>query len=242
MHALHSSSVLVCNVFDYWRSKGLGLVGEALGGEPSVERLTFEAQFPTGLPGEPPNIDVALWLENGDVWAIESKFTEPFGAHKYGPAFKEKYFRAGRPVWSDRGLDRSSALAVALQNGAVTFRHLDAAQLLKHALGLRVNHQDRFTLCYLYADQDTPEGMQHREEIEKFALAVDGDFNFVPVSYATLLKRLRSLTSGQHDAYFAYIDGRYGFCANQINTLEDDSVPLVGPARDLGLQRVDGNS
>ena len=211
MHALHSSSVLACNVFDYWRAKGIGPVGKVLGIESHIERLTFEAQFPTGLPGKPPNIDVALWLESDDVWGIESKFTEPFGIPKTGPAFNDKYFPAGLPVWSDRGLTKCGALAIALQKGAVRFRHLDAAQLLKHALGLHANHLGRFTLCYLYADADTPEGKEHRSEISEFGVAVDGDFPFVSLSYTTFLKGLRRLGSVDHDSYFAYIGTRYRF-------------------------------
>ncbi len=68
MHAVHSSSVLACNVFDYWRAKDLGLMGQALGIESLIERITFEAQFPTGLPGSPPNLDVACgsgWVTCG---------------------------------------------------------------------------------------------------------------------------------------------------------------------------------
>jgi hypothetical protein len=211
MHALHSSSVLACNVFDYWRVQDVGLVGKVLGIEPHIERLTFEAQFPTGLRGKPPNIDVALWLKSGDVWGIESKFTEPFGAPKTGAAFKEKYFPVRGPVWSDRALPRCAALAVALNNGRVRFRHLDAAQLLKHALGLQASHQGRFTLCYLYVDQDTPEGNIHRNEIAEFKVAVDGDFPFVPLSYASFLKGLRGIANMDHDAYFEYIGARYHF-------------------------------
>lgn len=210
MHALHSSSVLACNVFDYWRARGVGLVGEALGIGPRVESLTFEEQFPTGLPGKPPNIDVALWLKSGDVFGIESKFTEPFGVTKTIPAFKDKYFPVGQPVWSDRGLTRCGTLAVALQNGVVRFRCLDAAQLLKHALGLQATHKGRFTLCYLYVDQDTREECNvHRNEINEFGLAVDGDFPFVALSYPTFFKGLRRLARGDHDAYFAYIIERY---------------------------------
>jgi len=215
MHALHSSSVLACNVFDYWRAKGVGPIGGVLKVEPLIDRLTFEAQFPTGLPGKPPNLDVALWLRSSAVWGIESKFTEPFGAPKRGPAFKDKYFPSGRPVWSDRSLTRCGDLAVALQNGARAFRYLDAAQLLKHALGLQANHPGRFTLCYLYVDHDAPEAKQHRREIAEFGAAVGGDFPFVPLSYSTFATKLRGLTCGGHHAYFEYIGRRYGFVATE---------------------------
>jgi hypothetical protein len=210
MLALHSSSVLACNVFDHWRasadmiSKGLGI------GQP-IQRLTFEAQFPTGLPGKPPNIDVALWLESGEVWAIESKFTEPFGAQKTGSTMKDKYFPKDRPIWNDYGLPQCGRLAVSIRTGAVKFRHLDAAQLLKHALGLQVNHRGHFTLCYLYVDSEMPESTQHCDELAEFAKAINSDFPFVHVSYKTFLKRLRDHATGNHDAYFEYITNRYGF-------------------------------
>jgi hypothetical protein len=214
MHALHSSSVLACNVFDYWRVKGVGLIGRALGIEPLIDRLTFEHQFPTGLRGNPPNLDVALWLHSGEVWGIESKFTEPFGAQKRGPAFKDKYFPNGVPIWNNRGLPMCGMLAAALKDGGIAFRHLDAAQLLKHALGLQANYPGRFTLCYLYVDHDDSEAELHGSEIAKFGSAVAGDFPFVSLPYTTLLKRLRSLAGRDHDAYFAYIARRYGFEAS----------------------------
>ncbi|MBZ5608328.1 MAG: hypothetical protein LAP38_08725 [Acidobacteriia bacterium] len=212
IHALHSSSVLACNAFDYWRTAGINLVAEAFRIDPPhVGRLTFEAQFPTGLPGNPPNLDVALWLESGQVWAIESKFTEPFGRKKSGPAFKAKYFPAGLPVWTHHGLPRSAMIASALQSGSVSFGHLDAAQLLKHALGLQIRGAGRFTLCYLYVGDDAPEGSSHEAEILQFREAVSGDFPFVPVSYQAFLRSLRCLVPRNHAAYFAYMAERYGF-------------------------------
>lgn len=155
------------------------------------------------------------------MWGIESKFTEPFGAAKRCPAFKDKYSLAGRPVWNGRCLIRCGALATALQKGELAFRHLDAAQLLKHALGLQTNHPGRFTLVYLYADREAPEAKQHRREIDEFGAAIQGDFPFVPLSYTKFLKRLRGLSSGEHSAYFEYIAERYGFEATkQVHAAE----------------------
>ncbi len=213
MLALHSSSILACNVFDYWRVHEVGLLGEALNLAPPIDRFAFEAQFPTGLPGEPPNLDVALWLHTGDVFAIESKFTEPFGRRKSGQAFKDKYFPSGEPVWSKKGLARCGSLAQALQTRAISFQHLDAAQLLKHILGLNANHHGHFTLAYLYVDPSGPEGEVHREEVSQFAKAIEGEVPFVSLSYATLLSRLRILAGGLHDEYFEYLATRYGLPA-----------------------------
>ena len=39
MHALHSSSVLACNMFDYWRTNRVSIIGEALGIDLFIEPL-----------------------------------------------------------------------------------------------------------------------------------------------------------------------------------------------------------
>jgi hypothetical protein len=38
----------------------------------STARIGFAAQYPTGLPGNPPNLDVVLECRDADVVAIES--------------------------------------------------------------------------------------------------------------------------------------------------------------------------
>jgi hypothetical protein len=176
-------------------------------------------QFPTGLRGNPPNLDVALWLHSGEVWGIESKFTEPFGAQKRGPAFKDKYFPNGLPIWNGRGLPKCGILAAALRDGGHNVpasRCCPTAQARSWASGqsprsLHANHPGRFTLCYFYVDHDDSEAELHGSEIAEFAAAVAGDFPFVSLSYTTLLKQLRSRADRDHDAYFAYIPRRYGF-------------------------------
>lgn len=208
--ALHSSAALVCNVFDYWRARSLACLGAALGTGGTIEGMRFEAQFPTGLPGNPPNLDVALRLESGQVWAIESKFTEPFGKKASG-SFKSKYFPGGCGIWRSYGLSQSAELAEAIQDGRERFLRLDAPQLLKHALGLQVNHPGCFTLCYLYADGDGEEAAAHRAEIRRFGAGIEGDFPFVAMAYQSLFERLRVPGAGGDAAYFEYLEQRYSF-------------------------------
>lgn len=76
MRALHSSSALVVNVFDYWCERDTSPLMEALEVGAATEPPHFEAQFPTGLQGVPPNLDVAICLRSGITLAIESKFCE----------------------------------------------------------------------------------------------------------------------------------------------------------------------
>src|SRR5258707_1392016 len=78
-----------------------------------------------------------LALANGTPVGVESKFTEWLHAKtQQRETFKQKYFPDGPGLWQARGLRQSQALAQAMGSGAKVFRHFDAAQLLKHALGL----------------------------------------------------------------------------------------------------------
>jgi hypothetical protein len=54
MSSLHSSSALVCNVFDYWRRRPLVPLLRACGIEGIRNELRFEQKFSTGLGGTPP--------------------------------------------------------------------------------------------------------------------------------------------------------------------------------------------
>ena len=209
MRALHSSSALASNVFDYWRNGRMEDLRKALDLPAPVEHLRFEAQFPTGLRGKPPNLDVGLFLKDRSVWAIESKFTEPYCSAKKRGALKGKYFPGGKPIWDARGLPRCARLAAGLQSGHITFHRLDAVQLLKHALGLRHTCGERFTLLYLYVHVAGTVGEEHVEELSRFAPAVAGDFEFVTMTYTELLRRLRALTGSGEDSYFHYLGDRY---------------------------------
>ena len=64
MRAVHSSSALVANFFDFWSSKDKGSLLSAMGlNEGTAESLRFEMRFPTGLRGTPPHLDVSMsWL------------------------------------------------------------------------------------------------------------------------------------------------------------------------------------
>src|SRR6185437_7497213 len=166
MRSLHSSSALVVNVFDHWTrmdpsplARALGLLG--------VQEIAFEAQFPTGLEGNPPNLDLAISVRDGSTTAIESKFTEwMIPKTPKRPPLKSKYFPKGSTLWATQGLPRCQGLARAIQDGVTSFTHLDVAQLLKHALGLATQRKGGFSLWYVYMDAAGPEGTTHRAEVD----------------------------------------------------------------------------
>ncbi|HEX6070099.1 MAG TPA: hypothetical protein VFZ18_09745, partial [Longimicrobiaceae bacterium] len=102
MQALHSSSALAVNVFDYWRDRPREPLERALGLESGIADIQFERTFPTGMLGTPPHLDVTLRTEDGGVIAIESKFLEVYPAKTQPRAFRESYFPADGGRWSAR--------------------------------------------------------------------------------------------------------------------------------------------
>lgn len=209
MRALHSSSALAVNFFDAWVGLDVEPLLEILGLDSEASNIQFEGQYPTGLPGKPPNLDVVLKLKNGLVVGIESKFTEwltPKSAAK--PPFKEKYFPTGKGVWEKVSLPETQRLADEMQAKAVTFRYLDAPQLMKHALGLATHHRSNFRLLYVYFDAGGSEGTSHKLEIAGFSDRLSAELGFQAYSYQDLVAALQG-RSGVPSTYLSYLSARY---------------------------------
>jgi len=209
MQALHSSSALVVNVFDYWRSRSLAWVASALALSSEPSSLRFEAQFHTGLTGNPPNLDLAFVLPDLQSVALESKFTESYAHANKTEPFKDKYFPVGNGLWRDRGLPRCQQLAGRLHRRELQFRYLNAPQLLKHVLGLAQPSVGRFTLFYLWYAIQSDEARTHREEIKAFADETGSELDFRVLTYQEFFaKALRDL-GAEHVAYLSYLGERY---------------------------------
>jgi hypothetical protein len=175
-HAAWSSTALVASAFAPWRHRPGDLPLAGLGPFRAV-RLEERLHIPHG--GGTPNLDVALTRSgevpgtsgltrsgevpgtSGGLVGIESKLVEhlaPVRARSWKPAYR-------RP-----------AMAAALEGGwAATFadllegrwapRHLDAGQLVRHALSLR-GSGDLVLVFWEPADADEhPEVVLHRREV-----------------------------------------------------------------------------
>jgi len=185
-----SSSALVANGFGWFleRPDQLPCFVDALQSDWQVRDLRLEAEmrFPWS-GGRHPWLDVALDL-TGHLVGIESKRYEPFRSRK-APSISDAYFR---DVWGE-DMTRYGAVLQALRNEELSYDTLDAAQLVKHAYGLRtvLHREERETgtrrdgwLIYLYAEPSAwPDGRpvnpyriaQHREEVAEFTDRVSGD-------------------------------------------------------------------
>lgn len=208
--ALHSSAALAVNVFDYWATRDPRPLTAAMELSSAIRGIEFERQFPTGLGGNPPNLDVVMLLESGAVVAIESKFTEwmiPKSTAK--EAFRPAYFPQSGGVWARLGLTRCQQLAEAIANGRQHFRWLDAPQLLKHALGLATTAPGQFCLHYLYFNARGTESTAHSEEIQRFSEAVGEEIGFQARPYQALVSDIVKHCGAEHSAYAAYLQNRY---------------------------------
>ena len=215
MRALHSSSALVVNLFDYWTDRDKSPLLSALGVGPSGDvALDFEARFPTGLGGTPPHLDVSITRSASFVVAVEGKFTEHLGRATRGKSkFSESYFPRVGELWADRGLPACQELAGELwaeerRGGRQRFEYLDLRQLLKHALGLATQMGSGFRLLCLYYDWTGARREAHRGEVDVFSERVGDEIGFRVLTYQEVFEKLRD--SGQvGPEYLDYLGTRY---------------------------------
>ncbi len=108
MQAVHSSSALGLNIFQYWEKIAkVPMIAIACNFDPrSCEeafQIVFEEKYPVGPGfGIPPNIDVVIHCSEQSRFgrlAIESKFSEAYAAHHIG-GFKNKYL-LDPDLWKD---------------------------------------------------------------------------------------------------------------------------------------------
>jgi hypothetical protein len=208
MQALHSSSALACNVFDYWRNRDSSALVAALALPAGIKHIEFERKFPTGLPGNPPNIDVVLSLHDGSIVAIESKFLEPYGScHVQG--FRNTYFRSKPGLWEQSGYSHCEGLAFRLHSGEAAFRWLHAEQLLKHILGLAASRRP-WELLYLWYEASDPVLSEHRVEADKFASIARSDgIAFRSMGYQSLFAVMCDKAGESENEYLEYLRERY---------------------------------
>ncbi len=206
--ALHSSSALVCNFFDYWRNKDNEILKSALGIKAEISSINFEQKLSMGMRGRLPNLDVIMTLGDGSFLAIESKFTE-WMSKTSKKAFADSYFK-GKERWTEAGLPNCQKAAEKIyKNGKSDYCYLDAPQLLKHALGLANTHSNRSNLLYLYFDlaDDSYIAKEHLVEINGFKEEIGGELSFQAMTYQEVFQKLKSKSTDQD--YLDYLEERY---------------------------------
>ena len=202
--AAHSSSALAANTFGPWRKipHELNLLGMS-----GFTSFQFERQCPTGLGGIPPNLD---FLVDGPeiVIGAESKFLEILTPKQ--PKFSSSYKPENLPQMEKSWADWMAELKAGPE------QYLDAAQLVRHYLGLR--NQPKFKgkkiiLLYIFWEpenaMDFPEYRQHRAELAAFEAKVkNSGITFVWMTYPQLWDQWES--RGFYPDHVREIRKRYG--------------------------------
>jgi hypothetical protein len=188
-----SSAALVANTFGLFLNQADRLpplpAWQEWGWPASSVRLECLARFPW-RGGRHPCLDVLICTPRTLI-GIEAKRYEPFRPNtKADPQVSEWSDMYWRAVWGD-DMQRYEGVRNALRDTTLKFSRLHAAQLVKHAFGLRteVHRKGEMlrkhpVLLYLYAEPDRwPDGRPipaadisvHRDEIAHFARLVAGD-------------------------------------------------------------------
>lgn len=202
-----SSAALAVNAFGWFIERPQlfpALPGPEFAGDAQRVEVEYCARFPWSR-GRHPWLDAVVFTKEYII-GVESKRYEPFRDAKHvslPPAYD-------RPVWGDKMLG-FCAVRDALRSGELQFRHLDAAQLVKHAFGLVTEGRrlgKRPQLFYIFAEPAVLAGKaipsedhaRHRVEIATFAAKIAGDeVRFASGSYHEWLSTWTEGTDeGQH--------------------------------------------
>lgn len=194
---------------------------------PEIEESEWPAEKPVMLEqtvrfpwsgGLHPFLD-ALIITKSLLVGVESKRFEPFRDRKVG-AMSDAY---SRPVWGNQMKGYEDCRDRICRND-LGFERLDAAQLVKHAFGLRTAAHKKYrgkkpVLYYLYAEPERwPNGVaisdaergQHRAEIDTFSRIVSTDeVRFLSCSYKQLLAAWSTHADAGIRAHAAAIAGRF---------------------------------
>ena len=203
MQALHSSSALVCNVFEYWRGHDIDGIALACGADGEMS-FRFEKQNRTGLKGTAPHLDIEFSGAGKIPLAVESKFTEPY-RHESTSNFAPSYFK--KPGLWDH-FPRCEQLAKEIYNGQTVFRRLDAAQLLKHVLGLKMAFPSGFRLLYLWYKVPSQATTTHQDEINLFEDYIQAEVDFRHMTYQDLFRKIKKIPH-VNPRYILYLGERY---------------------------------
>lgn len=217
MQAVHSSSALAVNVFQYWEKINQVPViaaecGFCANGNLCSENIAFEKKLSIGISNRiPPHLDIVIQNNEASrfkIFAVECKFTEAYSSEGHG-GLAQAYLDDSS-IWSDIPNLRDFAGTICPDDNS--FKYLHAAQLVKHILGLKheCKSKDKFKLLYLWYDAFGQEGANHRYEIEQFSnISKADDIHFLAMTYQELICQLAKNYRDQHTEYIKYLTDRY---------------------------------
>ena len=215
MQAVHSSSALSVNIFQFWKENNripaiASLCDFCNRNNKSPQEINFEVKFPINKKFRySPNIDVVITnslQSRFNVYAIECKFSEAYSREHKG--IKPEYL-ALKEIWSD--IPNIYRIAKKISPDDNKFRYLHVAQLIKHILGIKQRFgKNKFRLLYLWYDTIGVESAIHHNEINEFIeITKEDGINFHALSYQELIIRMANEHRAKHRKYVDYLSERY---------------------------------
>jgi hypothetical protein len=207
-HAAHSSAVLAFNAFGGWLGKEQRVTAAGVRG--FSRRLEVEKKQPIQRGGRAPNLDVLL---TGDdvVAGVESKLTEWLTPHRRR-TWQESYSRPDNLALLDGGWRETLRAAIA---GDYHPLRLEAAQLLRHALGIARQHPgSERHLVYVWWEpldaDDLPEAVERRAEVaELLARVADASPRLHALTYRELFTEWEQVTDDDAREHVQALRDRY---------------------------------
>jgi hypothetical protein len=177
------------------------------------DEACFEKTLPTGLLGTPPHLDFYA-LGSKHCVCVESKFLEPLWpkSAKFAASYEGAVESLAEDSWA--------AVYRDLTSNPEKYKYLDAAQLVKHYLGMRnslAQVEAELILLYVYWEPTNVEELEafirHREEIANLATAVEqSQIRFITRSYPQLWATWRNSFTWEHQAqHVSHLEDRYAF-------------------------------
>ncbi|HRY26634.1 MAG TPA: hypothetical protein P5558_19860 [Geminicoccaceae bacterium] len=163
-----SAAAMALNSFLVWRERPRDL---RLGERNGFTELRFAARCPTGVRGTPPYLD--LIAANGEALVTVTARGPEYLARK-----PSRLARAYADISLPEAMQGWQALLQDLLDEPGRFRHVDAASLVKNAIGIfRTFPGHRATLLYLFWEPESAEALdfhRHRVELQTILQQVDG--------------------------------------------------------------------
>ena len=146
-------------------------------------------------------------LSKSKVFAIECKFTEPYNSSGHAD-LKQKYIDLDE-LWKDIPIIKD--FVVKTDSLIHSFKHLHAAQLIKHILCLKQTYGKKgFKLLYLFYDSVGEHAIIHQNELRIFSEMLKSEnINFSSLSYQELILKISNNYYSGNEEYIDYLIDRY---------------------------------
>ena len=201
MLALHSSSALAINFFEPMRTAPSN-TAKLFGSNSHMDSFKFESKHRVITTAA--NLDFEFYGKHYSI-AVEAKFLEPY-RKRPSFIFSPAYFSSKNSgIWDNLRICRN------LAESNPGYQYLDAAQLVKHIVGLSRTYgtQKKFTLVYLwYGEKDFSECRTHQNEIEDFTEKINPEISFCAYTYQDMFKKIQE-TNICTPKHVRYLGERY---------------------------------